>query len=335
MRPACARGRHPPLTDPVTLAARSGAARAATAQRQPPSLLAGLVRCAGVRHEHERDRTRRHATEDASPVRLRAPLQRHLALRRPASRHAAGALRRGHRLRAAAKPRRPPAAKVNKAERKVAAAAGAHRLPRQRAPAGGPRRGHLRRRPHGPLAPRRTRAARPGRRPSPTTPISFRPPTNWSGAGRRWTCRHATTSSSRSSTALSSPAANGHVPDRVTVFPVGCGPTDLRAAWRQARAAAQPRSPARRPAAVAKRTQPRPWSNARPHGSSAPSWEPAPSGRRSRPSWTRDGFRLHQQVMLQGGESGGPTSSTCGCASPTRRAGAGTTTASGARCAPT
>ena len=94
----------------------------------------------------------------------------------------------------------------------------------------------------------------------------------------------------------------GHVPDRVTVFPVGCGPTDLPRRGDRHTPLRSLEALHDDPAAVARRAQPRPWSRTRlmrelrAFIGTRSQWPPVEvfldAGR----------FRLHEQVVLQGGE---------------------------------
>ena len=122
LRPARARGRAPAAHRPGDLAARSGAARAAAAQREPPVAARRARPLRGVRHEHERDRARRHA--DGRTRRQYVCARHYSAGSCPAPASIAGTLLEPYvediAFELLRSRRRPPAAKVREAERKVA-----------------------------------------------------------------------------------------------------------------------------------------------------------------------------------------------------------------------
>ena len=97
-------GAHPPLTDPVTWQRAQAPRELPRAQREPPVAARRTRPLRGVRHEHERDRARRDADGGRGASTCARAITAPASCPAPASiaGNAARALRRGHRLRAAA-----------------------------------------------------------------------------------------------------------------------------------------------------------------------------------------------------------------------------------------
>ena len=106
-----------------------------------------------------------------------------------------------------------------------------------------------------------------------------------------------------------------HVRDRVTVFPIGCGPADLPRRGDK-------HSPLRRlealhhDPAAAGRSEPRPWSHTRLLRELHALSRTAHSGRQWRRSWTPDACACTSRSCSRAARLGGPASSACRYAAP-------------------
>ena len=316
-------------------------ARAAAAPGQPPVTARRARSLRRMRHEHERKLAHRPPTDDV--IRHYVCARHFSAGSCPAPASIAGTLLEPYVEDIVFELLRGPTPATGRQGRrgraKVAATASrADRLPRQPARADSARRGHLRERPRRSLAHVSNARCSTSPPPEPSETRTQLPPADeleqrWPTMdiqSRRDVIRQVHRLRHRRQGQTARPRAGQRLSDRLRAD----RPTAPR---RQTRALRSLEALHGHPAAVrqALRSHDRGAASGS-RESFAPSSAPAHTGPPVEAFLDAGRFRLHQQVMLQGGEEvvGGPAW-PANAPATTRRGGAGTTSASAARCAPT